>query len=114
MTEPRSLAPLSEGCSCVENHNPQAYVLEVHHIIPLSWGGPDIPENKKGICNNTHNATHRLYDEHVRRQRAGLDPIPPWSYQRHFTLQSRQMAAHAWANRPAKPGFTLTHDWSHQ
>lgn len=108
---PRLLAPLGEGCSCVEDHNPQAYVPEVHHVIPQSWGGPDVPENKRTICNNTHNATHRLLDEYVRRNRAGIDPKPPWSYQRHFTLLSRQMAEHAWEYRPVKPTFTLMHSW---
>lgn len=32
--------------------------LEVHHIVPLSDGGPDIPENCVALCPNCHRAMH--------------------------------------------------------
>jgi 5-methylcytosine-specific restriction enzyme A len=32
--------------------------LEVHHIIPLSEGGPDTPENCVALCPNCHRAMH--------------------------------------------------------
>lgn len=50
--------------------------LEVHHVIPLSKGGPDTPENCVALCPNCHKALHfaenqkertdALYEKHPR------------------------------------------------
>jgi hypothetical protein len=70
------------------------------------WDGPDIRENKRLICPNTHTATHRLIDEYVR---AGGDP--GWEVRRHFGVYVRELARFAWDHRPPKPTITsLTGD----
>jgi hypothetical protein len=98
--------PLGQGCACVDDHSPAAYIPAEHHIIPLSWDGPDIRENKRLICPNTHTATHRLIDEYVR---AGGDP--GWEVRRHFGVYVRELARFAWDHRPPKPTITsLTGD----
>lgn len=104
--EPVTLAPFGVGCPCVETHCPSSYVRVTHHVIPQSWGGPDVPGNKRDVCSNTHDATHRLIDDYVRYHRAGLGE-PPWEHRRKFNALARAMAAVAWANRPEKPTFTL-------
>lgn len=32
--------------------------LEVHHVLPLSKGGPDTPQNCVALCPNCHRAMH--------------------------------------------------------
>lgn len=36
--------------------------LEVHHVLPLSQGGPDIVENAVAVCPNCHRAAHYARD----------------------------------------------------
>ena len=36
--------------------------LEVHHIIPLSEGGPDHPQNVAAVCPNCHRRTEKSQD----------------------------------------------------
>lgn len=40
--------------------------LEVHHVIPLSKGGPDTPENCVALCPNCHKALH--YAENINQR----------------------------------------------
>ena len=89
-------APLT--CRCVARHSPSAFVVNQHHVIPQSWGGPTVPENLVPLCPNTHTATHRLIDAYV----AG-NGDPGWRVKWRYTRLSRLLAARAWAGRPAKP-----------
>jgi hypothetical protein len=106
VSEPVALSPFGVGCPCVVTHSPSGYVLVVHHILPRSWGGPDVPSNRQEVCSNTHDATHRLLDDYVRYHRAGLGE-PPWEHRRRFNPLARAMAAAGWEQRPATPTFTL-------
>ena len=36
--------------------------LEVHHLIPLSKGGPDHPQNVAAVCPNCHRRTEKSKD----------------------------------------------------
>lgn len=83
-------------------HSPASYVAVVHHVVPLSWGGPDVAANKVTVCSNTHEATHRLLDDHIR-----FKGVPPWEHRRRFNPLARDLAARAWAARPAHPTYTL-------
>lgn len=103
---PAKLAPLGQGCGCVEEHEPRAYVPNRHHIKPESWGGPTTDENLVTLCPNTHTATHRLIDEYVR-----TGGIPPWSTREHFGPLARALAEKAWELRPSdRPPLTMTYD----
>ena len=102
MSEPVALAPFGEGCACVAQHVPSGYVAVTHHVLPLSWGGPDEPGNKVLVCSNTHEATHRLIDDHIR-----FGGEPPWEHRRRFNPLARDLAARAWAQRPDHPTYTL-------
>lgn len=46
-----------DGCSRCKRPYP---LLEKHHIIPLSEGGLDLPENIAYICPNCHRLAHSL------------------------------------------------------
>ena len=38
--------------------------LEVHHLIPISQGGPDHPENVAAVCPNCHRRTEKSKDSY--------------------------------------------------
>jgi hypothetical protein len=105
--EPRTPRPIGEGCPCVITHAPAAYVAELHHIVPRSWGGPDVPENLASVCNNTHQAVHHLLDDHVRLFRLAGALELPWTVLRRYSAFQRDLAARGWAGRPERPTFTL-------
>jgi len=42
--------------------------LEVHHVIPLAEGGPDIIENTVAVCPNCHRELHYSIDANKQRQ----------------------------------------------
>lgn len=39
--------------------------LEVHHVTPLSQGGPDVVENSAALCPNCHRRCHYAHDKDV-------------------------------------------------
>jgi hypothetical protein len=96
-----SIAILGEGCECVAEHSPHAYIPNQHHVLPRSWGGQTVDTNLVTICDNTHRAVHRLIDDYVR---AGGDP--GWETRRHFSAYQRDLALRAWNQRPAVPTIT--------
>lgn len=97
----KGIYPLGEWCACVADHSPSAYVANRHHIIPLSWDGPNDDSNTIMLCPNAHSSVHRLIDEYVR-----ADGEPSWDVRKHFSSFIRALAAHAWDNRPENPTFT--------
>ena len=101
MTEPRTLAPLGQGCECVAVHSPAAYVPTRHHVVPQSWNGPTTDANLVTLCPSSHTATHRLLDEYVR-----ANGDPGWETKRHFGAYVRGLALRAWEQRPDKPTIT--------
>lgn len=65
------LDPLSFPCQSpltfmARKHNPAYAFSEAHHIVPLSWGGADVPANKINLCPNHHYAIHFVLDEYVK------------------------------------------------
>lgn len=67
---------ISEG-NCEACDKPAPFInkygvpyLEVHHVIPLSKGGPDTPENCVALCPNCHRAMH--FSENNEKIVAGL------------------------------------------
>ena len=45
-------------CQCCTKHVPAPRRTVIHHILPLSWGGPDIPSNKIVLCDTGHYIVH--------------------------------------------------------
>ncbi|MEQ9455604.1 MAG: HNH endonuclease [Phycisphaeraceae bacterium] len=54
----------------------QRYYLEVHHLVPLSEGGPDTVDNAAGLCPTCHARCHHGVDAEAVtariRERTGL------------------------------------------
>lgn len=98
----------AEGdCACVTWHVPAPQHLVRHHVVPLSWGGPDTEENTVWLCPTTHGNVHRLLWDYER-----FEGEPPWrGYRWHYSLYTRRLAERAWeavteADRSSRAG-----DW---
>lgn len=79
-------------CGCVQHHSPPAIVIEMHHILPLSWGGTSTPANKVAVCAQTHYTIHFILNEFVRRNQ-----IAPRN--RHWPPYAYALAVRAWDER---------------
>lgn len=57
-----------EACSSSApfSMNDGSRFLEVHHVTPLSDGGPDTVDNTAAVCPNCHRAFHHAVDRHER------------------------------------------------
>lgn len=91
MSESRVLVSNSITCPCAKTHLPKIRIIDRHHIVPLSWGGPDKPENIITICPNQHRLIHELLD--LYKKRKGLLTITDLKPYPRFT---RRLADRAW------------------
>lgn len=82
-------------CACVASHAPEPADVEVHHCVPLSWGGPDVAANRVPLCSTSHSNVHALLRAY---QKAG--GLPAWEVRRRFSPFTRALAARGWAERP--------------
>lgn len=86
------------NCPCVTKHVPLPTVLHKHHIVPLSWGGPNTAENIIKICPNAHyniHDLHRYYKWHNGR--------PPGHIRKHYSKFVEDLAQRGWDGRdPAR------------
>lgn len=81
-------------CQIHSYHSPRPADTQVHHILPLSWGGPDAPENKISLCPTSHVNVHELLREY-----AAFGGEPPWEIRREFGPAERALAAEAWRKK---------------
>jgi hypothetical protein len=63
--------------------------LELHHIWPTGYRGPNVKKNKILICTNAHSAVHRLMDQMLKAQ---SPYVLPWSNLRRYGLKVRFLA----------------------
>lgn len=47
-------------CKCVTEHRPHPLELNLHHVLPLYLGGPDVDTNKVWLCPSAHVSVHEL------------------------------------------------------
>lgn len=93
-------------CKCVKNHSPKPVAFQVHHIVPTSWGGPNVASNKVTICGTCHDNTHTLLNLFVRYAKNG--DTPPASEVRKFPTYSKLLAHEALAAVGGKPPLVYT------
>lgn len=86
-------------CACVAAHSPLPVDIQVHHVWPLAWGGPDVATNRVPLCPTTHASVHWLLRAY---QRAGGEPA--WEVRRRVGPYARALAKQGWdayqASRP--------------
>ncbi len=78
-------------CACVSEHRPAPDELNVHHVLPLSWGGLDRPANRVWVCPTTHANVHVLLNAYRK-----LGSTPPWELRRRFSVFTRVLAQRGW------------------
>lgn len=81
-------------CSCVATHVPRPAELHIHHVVPLSWGGPDIATNETWLCPTAHVNVHELLAAYKR-----ANGLPAWEVRRRFSAFTRALAERGWAER---------------
>jgi hypothetical protein len=54
---------------------PYPFVFDIHHRVPLSWGGRDVPANRIVLSPNSHRRIHYGIDLTLRY--GGPDLLPP-------------------------------------
>jgi len=58
------------ACLCVAEHRPAlGGMVQIHHVLPLSWGGPNTAANRVPLCPNGHELVHRQLNIAVRQRR---------------------------------------------
>jgi 5-methylcytosine-specific restriction endonuclease McrA len=65
------------GHNCAAHKHPMLVPLEVHHIWPLGYHGPDILTNKVTICANAHSDIHYLLEAMLRQHPYNLSEYGP-------------------------------------
>ncbi len=70
----------------IARHIPNSHVNHRHHIWPLGYDGPDVPENIVVVCPTGHANIHKLLDLFIRTSgEIGYNTLKAWSVQeRHY------------------------------
>lgn len=80
-----------QPCEMHREHIPKTHVNQVHHVWPLSEGGPDIADNKVVICPTGHYSVHDLLDHYKM-----LMGTVPWEILKRYTREERNLAELGW------------------
>lgn len=75
------------SCPCVEDHNPNPTTFDRHHIVPLSWDGPDNDANLVILCPSMHRNVHLLLNKW-----RDVGGEPSWEYRKYFGHYARKLA----------------------
>jgi len=70
-------------------HTPIPKLNHRHHIIPLSWEGPDTDSNETTICPTGHANAHKLLDYLLSCHKRGVDP--EWFVTRTYGPAEREL-----------------------
>lgn len=95
--EPVAIAFRAAPCRCVSRHHPQPRYNHMHHIIPLSWGGSDGPENLAALCPTSHENLHMTLRAWIKAGRPTKTKLTP------FVLD---LAMRAWDGRARQEAAT--------
>ena len=74
-------------CSVHRYHSPRPQESDLHHVWPLSWGGPNTKANIVPICQTGHANVHRLLT--ALRRGSG---VVAWEIRRQFGSAERHLA----------------------
>ena len=74
-------------CSIHRYHSPRPQETDLHHVLPLSWGGPNTDENVIPVCQTGHANVHRLLTAFRRS-----NGFVAWEIQRQFGYAERLLA----------------------
>lgn len=84
-------------CRVHGSHRPEVITLHVHHVLPLSMGGPNLAENKVVVCPTGHFNVHAVLASLVFGK-----PLPR-ATRKETELAHRGYQAWVDAGRPGNP-----------
>ena len=73
------------GTDCAAHRHRELVPLEVHHIWPTGYGGPDTNANRVKLCSNAHSSVHDLLGKMLK------GPVP-WTVRRRYGWRVRRLA----------------------
>lgn len=68
---------MARGTNCAAHKHTHLVPIEVHHIWPTGYHGPDTPENKVPICANAHSDIHYLMNALLRGRKVNKREYGP-------------------------------------
>ena len=95
------------SCHCVATHVPAVHRFHGHHVIPRSWGGPDVAWNIEHLCPSGHYNAHSLLNHYVRAQN-----VPSWEIRRTFSAFTRRLGERAWEDWIARNPVNRKPPWT--
>lgn len=99
----------AKPCVVCKTHSPKPITTDLHHVLPESWGGATETSNLIQICNTLHHGTHALIDLYVALNREPTVKEMKATFGVLPSAGMRDLAAKAWALRPAHPTPTSLH-----
>ncbi len=94
-------SPEDHPCELHMSHRPRPGRSVMHHILPLSWGGPSEPENEMWVCDTGHYNIHILIDAWLAAAVLNVQglvvawPAPSNDIRKHFGWAERDRATAA-------------------
>lgn len=79
------------ACQIHRYHSPHVAETEIHHVVPLAWGGPADAANQVSLCPTGHRNVHELLGEF-----SAFGGPPPWEVLRAFSAAERELARRGW------------------
>lgn len=81
------------GRRCVGHayHSPRPARSDIHHVVPIGWGGPEDKANRVPLCQTGHANVHLLLDFYK-----DFNGSVPWPIRREFGPGERKIAAEGW------------------
>jgi hypothetical protein len=91
-------------CYLHKTHSPEPLNAAIHHVLPKSWGGPDVESNKVTICPTGHENVHTILNWFVKF--GGPDEVPG-DYRIRAGSTTWALALRAWEQHTAYTPYTL-------
>lgn len=78
---------MARGFTCGAHVHRYLVPVESHHVWPLGYHGPDVPENREKLCANAHGDAHYLLERMLK-----LGGPVPWEERRTYGVGVRAVA----------------------
>ena len=68
---------MARGRNCAVHRHTFLVPIEVHHVWPVGYHGPDVAANKVPMCANGHSDTHYLLEALLRGRKVNRSEYGP-------------------------------------
>ena len=85
---------MARGTDCAAHNHGHLVPIEVHHIWPTCYHGPDVKSNKVRICANAHSDIHYMMEAMLKGKPLNKREYGP-GVRKYATLGYEQVVAYA-------------------